>query len=110
MNKTHKQLDAARAARIAAEAVSTEDLQRMVKIANRVWQYIGSDFMDGSDEFDNEAAVECCFDADRPLTCTNGGKEARAEAETDNLFMKMMYKRYTFNVCVRTVTKEVRYV
>lgn len=98
------------ATKLNEKAVAPEDLQRMVKIANRVWQYIGSDFCEGSDEFDNEAAVECCFDADRPLTCVNGGRSAQAEAEADNLFMKMMFKRYTFSVCASAVSKVVRYV
>ena len=87
--------------------MAPDDLKRMIQIANRVWQYIGHDFMDCSEEFDNEAAVECCFDADRPLLCSSA---PRAEAEADNLFMKMMYKRYTFNVCVKAVAKHVSYI
>ena len=88
-----------------------DELKRLVTVANRVWQYIGHDFMgEGGGDFDNEAAVECCFDADRPLFCNNGPE---GQAEEDQKFCKAMYAKYGFNVCVASVASvaaEVRYV
>lgn len=91
----------------AARKPTPDELKRLVAIANRVWQYIGSDFMSGSDEFDNEAAVECCFDADRPLLCNNGPK---GQAEEDQTFCKEMFAKYGFNTVVTNVAAEVRYI
>lgn len=83
-----------------------EDLQRLVRIASRVWQYIGSDMQECGD-LDNEAAIETCFDADRPLLCDAGNPNDDLAA--DNAFCKLMFKRYTFNKCVRAVSRVVRF-
>lgn len=81
-----------------------EDLQRLARIARRVWQYIGSD-MQECGELDNEMALEACFDADRPLLCDAGNPADDLAA--DNAFCKLMFKRYTFNNCVRAVSRVV---
>lgn len=86
--------------------IPKDEVSRLVSIADRVWQYIGSDFMSGSDEFDNEAAVECCFDADRPLTC---GHDV-PQCARDQTFCKEMFAKYGFNTCVSSVASIVHYI
>ena len=81
------------------------DLSRLMAIANAVWRYVGHDFMNDCDDLDNEAAVECCFDADRPLLSTTS-----RTPEADNEFCKAMYKKYTFNAVVSQVASELNLV
>ena len=85
--------------------IEPADLSRLIGIANSVWQYIGYDFMADCDDLDNEAAVECCFDADRPLLATS----SRTPKE-DNDFCKAMYEKYGFAAVRSQVSAELQLV
>lgn len=81
------------------------DLSRLIGIANAVWRYIGHDYMTDCDDLDNEAAVECCLDADRPLLSTTS-----RTPEADNEFCEAMCKKYTFDAVVSQVAAELNLV
>lgn len=89
----------------AKTIIEPGDLSRLIGIANAVWQYVGHDFMIDCDDLDNEAAVECCFDADRPLLSTSS-----RTPEADNAFCKAMYEKYTFHAVVSQVAGQLNLV
>jgi hypothetical protein len=82
-----------------------DELKRLRDVAWRVWQYIGYDVLEAVQQQgeapDNEACIESCFDADRPLTCTYDGKPN----VEDQAFCKAMYQKYGFDTVVSAVSR-----
>lgn len=85
--------------------IDPADLKRLRDICSDVWQYIGSDCGDMS----NEAAIETCFDADRPLLSRNGCTTS-AEARDDHAFCKAMYAKHGFDTVTTAVARELNLV
>lgn len=90
--------------------IDDDTVMRLRDIALRVWQNIGPDFVQGHQECglepENEAAVECCFDADRPLLCQN----RPADAVFDQAFCKDAYEKYGFSNVVWHVAQKLTLV
>lgn len=74
-------------------------------IVVRVWQQIGYDAIQASaecgEDIDNEAAIESCLDADRPLTFDS--RESQA-------LCKMAYEKYGFDAVRKALAKSVSLV
>lgn len=85
-------------------APSTEELDKLAKVASRVYNYIAYDL---GGRMSNSAIIECCFDADRPLTCA--APSASESAKKEHEFCKQMFAKYGFSAVVRAVSRKVRF-
>lgn len=91
--------------KVEALTNDTLTLVALKGIVVRVWQQIGPDALEASttcgNEFDNEAAIESCLDADRPLTFDS--REAQA-------LCKLAYEKYGFDAVRLAVSKTLNLV
>lgn len=85
------------------------ELTELIRIANAVWQYIGSDVLLNYDETgeepDNEECIESCFDADRPLLSSSS-----QTPQADNDFCKKIFDRNEFSDVCRAVANNLQLV
>jgi len=89
----------------AACEIPLDELAELRRIVTQVWQQIGYDVMQavaecGDEELTNEAAIESCLDADRPLML----------GETERVLTKLAYQKYGFDAVCLALTKNLNLV
>lgn len=88
-----------------AASIRPDELAELRRIVDQVWQQIGHDVLQctaecGGGELDNEAAIESCFDADRPLMV----------GEAERVLTKLAFEKYGFDAVCLAVSKNLNLV
>lgn len=98
-DRTYKNLVFSKAA-----AIPLDELNELQSIVLQVWQQIGHDAMqaceEAGDPLTNDAAIEMCLDADRPLMVS----------ETARLLTKLAYQKYGFDAVCLAVGENLKLV
>ena len=87
------------------DSIRLDELAELRHIAVQVWQQIGHDVLQcaaecGGDEIDNAAAIESCFDADRP----------QMVGEAERVLTKLAFEKYGFDAVCLAVSKTLNLV